>query len=72
MTAASVSSCMTGETTTMHGELIEDPSVVADLSRRAAESYGVENAQRVMGLQITWAPSDSLLPPSATVCPPNE
>jgi hypothetical protein len=41
-----------GKSTTMHGELIEDPSAVADLSRRCAESYGVKGAQRVMGLQF--------------------
>jgi hypothetical protein len=41
-----------GKTTSMHGELIEDPSVVADLSRRAAESYGVKGAQRRMGLKF--------------------
>jgi hypothetical protein len=41
-----------GKTTTMRGELIEDPSVVADLSRRCAESYGVKGAQRVMGLKF--------------------
>ena len=41
-----------GKTTTMQGELIDDPSAVADLSRRAAESYGVKNAQRMMGLKF--------------------
>ena len=39
-----------GKTTTMHGELIEDPSTVAELSRRCAENYGVKAAQRMMGL----------------------
>jgi hypothetical protein len=41
-----------GKSTTMHGELIEDPSAVADLSRRCAESYGVKGAQRMMGLKF--------------------
>ena len=41
-----------GKTTTMHGELIEDPSVVADLARRCAESYGAKGAQRTMGLKF--------------------
>ena len=41
-----------GKTTTMHGELIEDPSAVADLSRRSAEQYGVKTAQRMMGLKF--------------------
>lgn len=39
-----------GKTTTMRGELIEDRAVVADLYHRAAESYGVKRAQRMMGL----------------------
>ena len=39
-----------GKTTTMRGELIEDPSTVAELSRRCAENYGVKGAQRMMGL----------------------
>jgi len=41
-----------GKTTTMRGELIEDVPVVADLSKRIAESYGVKGAQRVMGLKF--------------------
>ncbi len=41
-----------GKTTTMHGELIEDRSVVADLYHRCAESYGVDRAQRMMGLKF--------------------
>jgi hypothetical protein len=41
-----------GETTTMHGELIEDPSAVAELSRRSAEHYGAKTAQRMMGLKF--------------------
>ena len=39
-----------GKTTPMRGELIEDPAIVAGLSHRAAETYGVKQAQRVMGL----------------------
>lgn len=39
-----------GKTTTMRGELIEDPATVADLFRRCAESYGAKRAQRMMGL----------------------
>ena len=39
-----------GKTTTMNGELIEDPAAVADLSHRLAESYGVKKSQRMMGL----------------------
>jgi hypothetical protein len=31
-----------GKTTTMHGELLQDRSVVADLYRRCSESYGVK------------------------------
>jgi hypothetical protein len=41
-----------GKSTTMAGELIQDPSVVADLYRRCAESYGVKTAQRLMGLKF--------------------
>jgi len=41
-----------GKTTTMHGELIEEPAAVADLSRRSAEYYGVKTAQRMMGLKF--------------------
>jgi hypothetical protein len=36
----------------MHGELIADRSVVADLYRRCSESYGVKGAQRRMGLKF--------------------
>ena len=39
-----------GTKTQMRGELITDPAVVADLSHRCAESYGVKRAQRMMGL----------------------
>ena len=41
-----------GKTTTMHGELIQDRSVVADLYHRCAESYGARGAQRAMGLKF--------------------
>ncbi|MGX9791853.1 hypothetical protein [Mycobacterium sp. MMS18-G62] len=41
-----------GKSTTMRGELITDRSVVADLSRRCAESYGVKTAERMMGLKF--------------------
>lgn len=41
-----------GKTTTMRGELIEDPTAVAELSRRSAESYGVKTAHRMMGLKF--------------------
>ena len=36
--------------TAMHGEVIADPAVVAELQHRVAESYGVKRAQRSMGL----------------------
>lgn len=39
-----------GKRTPMRGELVTDPAVVADLSHRCAESYGVKRAQRMMGL----------------------
>ena len=41
-----------GKTTIMHGELIEDRSVVADLYWRCSESYGVKGAQRRIGLKF--------------------
>ena len=41
-----------GKTTSMRGELITDPATVADLSHRAAESYGAKKAQRMMGLSF--------------------
>jgi len=41
-----------GKTTTMRGELIEDPADVADLYHRCAESYGAQRAQRMMGLKF--------------------
>ena len=39
-----------GKTTAMHGDLIDDPAIVAELSHRVAERYGVKQAQRMMGL----------------------
>ncbi len=41
-----------GKTTTMRGELITDPAVVADLAQRCAQSYGVRRAQSMMGLKF--------------------
>jgi hypothetical protein len=41
---------LNGKTTAMNGELVEDHAAVADLSHRLAESYGVKQAQRMMGL----------------------
>jgi hypothetical protein len=41
-----------GKTTAMRGELIRDRAVVSDLFQRCAESYGVQRAQRMMGLKF--------------------
>lgn len=41
-----------GKTTAMHGQLITDPSTVAQLASRAATSYGAKKAQRSMGLKF--------------------
>ncbi len=41
-----------GKTTKMHGELIGDPAVVAELAHRCAQSYGVKKAQTMMGLKF--------------------
>ena len=41
-----------GKTTAMRGELICDRAVVSDLFHRCAESYGVQRAQRMMGLKF--------------------
>ena len=41
-----------GKTTTMRGELVTDPTLVAELSERCAASYGVKKAQTVMGLKF--------------------
>jgi hypothetical protein len=43
---------LSGKTTAMRGELIQDPAVVADLAHRCAESYGAKRAQRSMGLNF--------------------
>ncbi len=37
----------------MHGEMISDPAVVADLAHRCAEGYGVKKAQTMMGLKFS-------------------
>jgi hypothetical protein len=39
-----------GKRTTMRGELITDKPLIADLYARCAESYGVKQAERVMGI----------------------
>lgn len=49
---ASAEVLLGGKTTAMRGELIEDRAVVADLSRRCAESYGIRRAQTRMGLKF--------------------
>jgi hypothetical protein len=41
-----------GKRTPMCGELITDPGVVAGLSHRCAQAYGVKRAQRMMGLSF--------------------
>jgi hypothetical protein len=41
-----------GKTTAMRGELIRDRAVITDLLLRCAESYGVQRAQRMMGLKF--------------------
>jgi hypothetical protein len=41
-----------GKTTTMRGELISDPAVVAELSERCATAYGAKKAQTMMGLKF--------------------
>jgi hypothetical protein len=41
-----------GTTTSMHGQLIKDPAMVAQLATRAATSYGAKKAQRSMGLKF--------------------
>ncbi|MEB3983578.1 hypothetical protein OQ968_20205 [Mycobacterium sp. 663a-19] len=41
-----------GKTTAMRGELIRDRAVVADLYSRCAQSYGVQRAQRTIGLKF--------------------
>jgi hypothetical protein len=41
-----------GKTTTMRGELVEDPVVIADLYRRCAQSSPGKDPQRTMGLKF--------------------
>ncbi|OBG45168.1 hypothetical protein A5672_09380 [Mycobacterium alsense] len=41
-----------GKATDMHGELIRDRAAVSDLFHRCAESYGVQRAQRMIGLKF--------------------
>src|ERR1700752_3273108 len=41
-----------GKTTAMRGELIRDRAIVSDLYLRCAQSYGVQRAQRMMGLKF--------------------
>ncbi|OBH85437.1 hypothetical protein [Mycobacterium scrofulaceum] len=41
-----------GKTTAMRGELIRDRAIVSDLFLRCAESYGVQRAQRMIGLKF--------------------
>jgi len=40
-----------GKTTVMRGELLRDRETVSDLYLRCAESYGVQRAQRMIGLK---------------------
>lgn len=41
-----------GKATAMRGELIRDRTTVSDLLLRCAESYGVQRAQRMIGLKF--------------------
>ncbi|OBG67775.1 MULTISPECIES: hypothetical protein [unclassified Mycobacterium] len=41
-----------GKTTAMRGELIRDREIVSDLYLRCAQSYGVQRAQRMIGLKF--------------------
>ena len=41
-----------GKTTAMRGELIRDRAVVSDLYQRCAHAYGVQRAQRMIGLKF--------------------
>jgi hypothetical protein len=41
-----------GKTTAMRGELIRDRAIVSDLYLRCAQSYGVQRAQRMIGLKF--------------------
>jgi hypothetical protein len=41
-----------GKTTAMHGELIQDSAIVSDLYLKCVQSYGVQRAQRMMGVKF--------------------
>lgn len=41
-----------GKTTTMHGELITEPAVVAGIADRIARSYSPKKAQRQLGMSF--------------------
>ncbi|MGD1281086.1 hypothetical protein ACKUUI_07255 [Mycobacterium seoulense] len=41
-----------GKTTAMRGELVADHAVVSDLFLRCAQAYGVQRAQRMIGLKF--------------------
>lgn len=41
-----------GKTAAMHGQLIKDPTAVADIAYRVATAYGPKKAQRTMGLKF--------------------
>jgi hypothetical protein len=41
-----------GKTTAMRGELIRDRATVSDLYLRCVQSYGVQRAQRMIGLKF--------------------
>jgi hypothetical protein len=41
-----------GKTTAMHGELIQDVATVSDLYLKCVQSYGLQRAQRVIGLKF--------------------
>jgi len=41
-----------GKTTAMRGELVRDRAIVADLYLRCVQSYGLQHAQRMIGLKF--------------------
>lgn len=41
-----------GKSTTMRGELIRDRDIVSDLYHRCSESYGLQRAQRMIGVKF--------------------
>jgi hypothetical protein len=41
-----------GKTTAMHGELIQDSATVSDLYLKCVHAYGVQRAQRMMGVKF--------------------